>query len=157
MQYRKRAVGDYERACRGEFYKPSRLHCVYNQTNSPFLTLAPLKTEVLGLDPYMVLFHDVISPSEISQLQNMAVSELKRATVVNRETGKNNVARVRTSKVAWFPDITNELTKRLNRRIADMTRFDLFGSEMLQVMNYGLGGHYDKHFDYFNSTVVSYR
>lgn len=152
-----RAVGAYERGCRGGFSTPTRLHCVYNHTNSPFLRLAPLKTEIIALDPYMVLFHDVISPSEISQLQTMAKSQLKRATVVNNETGQSSRTKFRTSKVAWFPDITNELTRRLNRRIVDMTRFDLLGSEMLQVMNYGLGGHYDKHFDYFNSSVVGYR
>ncbi|KAH8417495.1 hypothetical protein KR222_001153 [Zaprionus bogoriensis] len=147
-------VGSYEMGCRGKYRQQSQLHCVYNNTNSPFLRLAPLKMELLSLDPYMVLYHDVLSSTEISQMQSMAVSELKRATVFNHKEGRSRVVKTRTSKVAWFPDIYNELTERVNKRIEDMTRFDLFGSEMLQVMNYGLGGHYDKHYDYFNSSAT---
>ncbi|KAH8381623.1 hypothetical protein KR093_009551 [Drosophila rubida] len=146
-------VGAYERGCRGQFPVKSQLYCVYNSTNSPFLRLAPLKMELVGLDPYMVLYHDVISDSEISELQSLAVPSLKRATVFQQQTGRNAVVKTRTSKVTWLPDIFNSLTQRLNRRVTDMTGFNVMGSEMLQVMNYGLGGHYDKHFDYFNSSI----
>ncbi|KAH8311401.1 hypothetical protein KR044_006108 [Drosophila immigrans] len=151
----KQSVGPYERGCRGQFPVKSQLHCVYNSTNSPFLRLAPLKMELIGLDPYMVLYHDVISPREISELQSMAVPSLKRATVFQYATGRNSVVKTRTSKVSWFPDRFSNLTQRLNRRVTDMTGFNLTGSEMLQVMNYGLGGHYDKHFDYFNSSSAT--
>lgn len=105
----------------------------------------------------MVLYHDVITPSEIRELQYLAVPTLKRATVFNQKIGRNTVVKTRTSKVTWLTDSLNPLTARLNRRISDMTGFDLYGSEMLQVMNYGLGGHYDLHFDYFNATIVSER
>lgn len=145
----------YERGCRGQYPQNYKLHCVYNNTNSAFLRLAPLKMELISLDPYLVLYHDVITPSEISELQRLAVPGLKRATVYNEIKGHNIVAKTRTSKVTWLLDTLNQLTIRLNRRIADMTGFDMYGSEMLQVMNYGLGGHYDKHFDYFNSSIVS--
>ncbi|XP_022215447.2 prolyl 4-hydroxylase subunit alpha-2 [Drosophila obscura] len=151
-------VGAYERGCRGLFPSPStdaRLHCVYNSSNSDFLRLAPLKMELVGLDPYMVLYHDVISASEISQLQEMAVPGLKRATVYRTNAARSVVVKTRTSKVTWFLDTFNELTIRLNRRIADMTNFQLVGSEMLQVMNYGLGGHYDKHYDFFNASTAT--
>ncbi|XP_064549509.1 prolyl 4-hydroxylase subunit alpha-2 [Drosophila montana] len=152
--YKKKPVSNYERGCRGQFPTQSKLHCVYNSTNSPFLRLAPLKTELLALDPYMVLYHDVITPSEIRELQHLAVPTLKRATVFNQQMGRNTVVKTRTSKVTWLTDSLNPLTVRLNRRISDMTGFDLYGSEMLQVMNYGLGGHYDLHFDYFNATIA---
>ncbi|TDG43158.1 hypothetical protein AWZ03_010423 [Drosophila navojoa] len=145
----------YERGCRGLYPRHSKLHCVYNSTNSAFLRLAPLKMELISLDPYMVLYHDVIAPSEISELQSLAVPGLKRATVFNQKSMSNQVVRTRTSKVTWLLDTLNQLTIRLNRRITDMTGFDMYGSEMLQVMNYGLGGHYDKHFDYFNSSVAT--
>lgn len=154
-QLQKPPVLAYERGCRGQFAQNSRLHCVYNSTTSPFLRLAPLKMELIALDPYMVIYHDVISPSEISELQSLAVPSLKRATVFNQKSGRNNVVKTRTSKVTWLLDTLNQLTVRLNKRITDMTGFDMYGSEMLQVMNYGLGGHYDKHFDYFNSSIVS--
>ncbi|KAH8232377.1 hypothetical protein KR032_004994, partial [Drosophila birchii] len=144
----------YQIGCRGQF-KPSadaKLHCRYNSTTSPFLTLAPLKMELVGLEPYMVLYHDVLSAKEIEEMQEMATPGLKRATVFQASSGRNEVVMTRTSKVAWFPDSFNALTLRLNARIADMTGFQLYGSEMLQLMNYGLGGHYANHYDFFNQT-----
>lgn len=131
----------------------SKLLCRYNSTTTPFLTLAPLKMEVVGLNPYMVIYHDVLSSAEIDEMKEMATPSLKRATVYKASVGKNEVVKTRTSKVAWFPDSYSSLTLRLNARIHDMTGFDLAGSEMLQLMNYGLGGHYDKHYDFFNVTV----
>ncbi|XP_034116500.1 prolyl 4-hydroxylase subunit alpha-2-like isoform X2 [Drosophila albomicans] len=154
-QFVKQVVGAYEHGCRGHFPVRSQLHCVYNSTNSPFLRLAPLKMELVGLDPYMVLYHDVISDKEISELQSLAVPSLKRATVFQQATGRNTVVKTRTSKVTWLADGFNNLTGVLNRRVMDMTGFNVVGSEMLQVMNYGLGGHYDKHYDYFNSSLAT--
>ncbi|XP_016970275.2 prolyl 4-hydroxylase subunit alpha-2 [Drosophila rhopaloa] len=148
------ATEAYKMGCRGQF-PPSvdgRLHCRYNSTTSPFLILAPLKMELVGLDPYMVLYHDVLSAAEIKELQGMATPGLKRATVFQAASGRNEVVKTRTSKVTWFPDSYSPLTVRLNARISDMTGFNLYGSEMLQLMNYGLGGHYDKHYDFFNQT-----
>ncbi|XP_070137453.1 prolyl 4-hydroxylase subunit alpha-2 isoform X2 [Drosophila bipectinata] len=147
----------YEMGCRG-MYPPStdsKLLCRYNSTTTPFLTLAPLKMEVVGLNPYMVIYHDVLSTAEIEEMKEMATPSLKRATVFKASEGKNTVVKTRTSKVAWFPDSYNSLTLRLNARINDMTGFDLSGSEMLQLMNYGLGGHYDRHYDFFNTTQNS--
>uniref|UniRef100_A0A183F5V4 Fe2OG dioxygenase domain-containing protein n=1 Tax=Heligmosomoides polygyrus TaxID=6339 RepID=A0A183F5V4_HELPZ len=37
---------------------------------------------------------------------------------------------------------------RVNKRIGDMTNLNQATSEELQVANYGLGGHYDPHFDF---------
>ncbi|KAH8382956.1 hypothetical protein KR009_005997 [Drosophila setifemur] len=144
----------YQMGCRDLFPKSTdgRLHCRYNSTTSPFLKLAPLKMELVGLEPYMVLYHEVLSSAEISEMQEMATPGLKRATVYLASKKRNEVVKTRTSKVAWFPDSFSPLTLRLNARIADMTGFKLMGSEMLQLMNYGLGGHYDKHYDFFNMT-----
>ncbi|XP_058982692.1 uncharacterized protein LOC101899183 [Musca domestica] len=151
ISYSKPGPSAYEEGCRGKYAnKPSKLHCVYNTTTSAFLRLAPLKMEILNLEPYMVLFHDIISDQEISDLQNLAKPNLKRATVFNKSQGKSTIVEKRTSKFSWFQDNTSNTTIRLNQRIRDMTGFDILGSEMLQVMNYGLGGHYDTHFDYFD-------
>ncbi|XP_061396397.1 prolyl 4-hydroxylase subunit alpha-1-like [Musca vetustissima] len=146
----------YELGCRGLYdNKPSQLYCIYNTTTSAFLRIAPLKMEILRLEPYMVLFHDIISDQEILDLQTLARPNLKRATVYSKSESKSVVADKRTSKFSWFQDNTSNTTIRLNQRIRDMTGFDIQGSEMLQVMNYGLGGHYDTHFDFFNVSDTS--
>ncbi|XP_075148852.1 prolyl 4-hydroxylase subunit alpha-2-like [Haematobia irritans] len=150
-EYSKTIPTTYELGCRGAFAnKPSRMHCVYNTTTSAFLRLAPLKMEIIHLDPYMVIYHDVMSDNEIKELQTMAKPNLKRATVYSQSEARSQVVERRTSKFSWFQDNTSNTTLRINQRIKDMTGFDIQGSEMIQVMNYGLGGHYDTHYDFFN-------
>uniref|UniRef100_A0A1I8Q812 procollagen-proline 4-dioxygenase n=1 Tax=Stomoxys calcitrans TaxID=35570 RepID=A0A1I8Q812_STOCA len=151
IEYSKQLPSTFEVGCRGGFgNKLSKLHCVYNTTTSAFLRLAPLKMEILHLDPYMVLYHDVMSDQEIQDLKTLAKPNLKRATVYSESAAKSQVVERRTSKFSWFQDNTSNTTLRINQRIRDMTGFDIEGSEMLQVMNYGLGGHYDTHYDFFN-------
>lgn len=37
---------------------------------------------------------------------------------------------------------------RVNKRIEQMTNLDMDTAEELQIANYGIGGHYDPHFDF---------
>ena len=42
--------------------------CRYNHKNSPFLTIAPLKEEVILLNPRVTLFREAIYDSEIERV-----------------------------------------------------------------------------------------
>ncbi|XP_016950818.1 prolyl 4-hydroxylase subunit alpha-2-like [Drosophila biarmipes] len=144
----------YKIGCRGMFKKPTRLHCFYNFTTTPFLRLAPLKTEQVGLNPYVVLYHDMLSAQEISVLIDKAAQNMKNART--HTLYPTNKSRGRTAKAHWFNKENNKLTRRITRRIQDMTGFDLTDSEELQVINYGIGGHYYTHSDYFNFASANY-
>lgn len=37
---------------------------------------------------------------------------------------------------------------QIDRRIGDITGLDMATAEDLQVCNYGIGGHYEPHYDY---------
>lgn len=59
----------YEALCRGDV-KPTPkelapLRCRYITNTSAFLKIAPLKIEEVSLDPYVVIFHEVMYDSEI--------------------------------------------------------------------------------------------
>lgn len=141
----------YKFGCQGRFReRVDNLHCHYNTTTDPFLKLAPLKMEQISLDPYVVLYHDVISDLEIEVLKIMATPNLKRATVYSETERRSVPVSTRTSKFAWFQDNTNDITQRISQRLADMTGFGMQTSEQLQAMNYGIGGHYATHYDFFN-------
>lgn len=49
-----------------------RLTCRYMTENDPFLTIAPIKVEMMYLDPAVVLFHDVLSDAEIETIKDMS-------------------------------------------------------------------------------------
>ncbi|CAB3409489.1 unnamed protein product [Caenorhabditis bovis] len=142
----------YEALCRGEIppMEPNmarKLKC-YLKRDRPFLKLAPIKVEILRYDPIAVLFKDVISDSEIEVVKELASPKLKRATVQNSKTGELEHATYRISKSAWLKGEESEVVARINRRIEDFTSLNQATSEELQVANYGLGGHYDPHFDF---------
>lgn len=140
----------YELACRGEL-KPdeetlSKLFCSYADDGAPFLKIAPLKLEQISHDPYIVVFHDVTYDSEIEVLKRMAKPRFKRATVQNHKTGELEVAAYRISKSAWLKDEEHEVIANMVQRVEDMTGLSMETAEELQVVNYGIGGHYEPHY-----------
>ena len=54
----------------------SRLKCYYSRGHHPFLLLQPVKVEQVSLEPFIVVYHDVISDNEISKIQEMAKPEV---------------------------------------------------------------------------------
>ena len=146
----------YELACRGEL-KPddemlSTLTCSYVNNEVPFLIIAPLKQEQISHDPYIVVYHGVAYDSEIEVLKRMAKPRFKRATVQNHRTGELEVAQYRISKSAWLKDEEHEAVANIVQRVKDMTGLTMETAEELQVVNYGIGGHYEPHYvrTYYN-------
>lgn len=166
----------YEKLCRGEL-KPSPiqlapLRCRYVTNNIPFLKLAPFKMEEAFLAPYIVIYHDVLSDDEITTIQGMAkprvsgfggdiegegrviylllssILQFRRATVQNHKTGELETANYRISKSAWLKDHEHQHVKTVSQRVEDMTGLEMSTAEELQVVNYGIGGHYEPHFDF---------
>ncbi|XP_017058094.1 prolyl 4-hydroxylase subunit alpha-2 [Drosophila ficusphila] len=135
----------YRDCCTAECRPNSKLFCVYNTTASYFLRLAPLKTELLSLDPYVVLYHDVASEKNIRHLKNLAHGDLVRA-VTYRSDGSQQEDPHRTTKGAWLEN-PDGVVQRMTQLIGDMTNFDMEDSEPFEVMNYGIGGYYHIHHD----------
>lgn len=140
----------YELACRGELKQDdeflSTLTCRYVENDVPFLKIAPLKLEEVSHDPFIVVYHEVMFDSEIEIIKRMAKPRFKRATVQNHKTGELEVAHYRISKSAWLKDEEHEVVRNIVQRTADMTGLTMETSEELQVVNYGIGGHYEPHY-----------
>lgn len=123
----------------------SKLHCRYG-SNSLFSKIAPFKIEEANLDPYIVLYHDVISDFEIDVLKKLSRPEFKRAEVMKMNASR--VASLRVAKVAWHSDMVHPVLRKLSLRTEDMTGLHLKSAEQWQVQNYGIGGHYAPHYDF---------
>lgn len=63
----------------------SKLRCRLT-SNSAFSKLAPFKVEEANLDPYIVVYHDVISDDEIEVFKKYSKSSLVRAQVLNLDS-----------------------------------------------------------------------
>ncbi|GLG99303.1 Prolyl 4-hydroxylase subunit alpha-2 [Gryllus bimaculatus] len=142
----------YEMLCRNEITVPvdiqSQLKCRYTDLGSPFLKLARVKEEEAYLKPRIVIFHDIIYDPEIETIKRLAQPRFRRATVQNSETGELEVAHYRISKSAWLSDEDHKHIHSVNRRVEDLTGLTMETAEQLQVVNYGIGGHYEPHYDF---------
>ncbi|XP_017058719.1 prolyl 4-hydroxylase subunit alpha-2 isoform X2 [Drosophila ficusphila] len=135
--------------------KPTRLHCRYNTTSSPFLKLAPFRMEELSLSPYIVLYHNVLSDGEIEKLQRMSEPFLERSKIFTHDGGSTQVSPTRTADGVWLPHMNTELEDRLilsriALRIRDITGLKLGRGGLMQFVKYGFGGHIKPHHDYFD-------
>ncbi|XP_077578909.1 prolyl 4-hydroxylase subunit alpha-3 [Stigmatopora nigra] len=149
----------YERLCRVAVpqshllpvRKPIQLSCDYFTNGNPSLTLLPARREVLSLRPFVVLYHDFVSDGESRQIKNLALIGLRRSVVAAGE--KQATAEYRISKSAWLKDSAHAVVAKMDRRISMVTGLNTThpSGEYLQVVNYGIGGHYEPHFDHATS------
>jgi len=144
----------YEKLCRGEVSAPeeivTKLRSFYYRGNgsNKFLVLAPFKVEEAFDDPKILIFHDVLSDDEIATIKQLAQPRFKRATVQNMQTGELETAPYRISKSAWLLEHEHKHIADVCRRVEDMTGLTMETAEDLQVVNYGIGGHYEPHYDF---------
>ena len=64
------------------------------------------------------------------------------------------VATYRISKSAWLKDEEHEYIRNIGLRVEDMTGLTVKTAEELQVVNYGIGGHYEPHIDFAHSEEI---
>lgn len=139
----------YEALCRGEMqtHQPAA-KCRYMHGGHPYLLLGPVKEEVAHIKPNIYIYHDVIFDGEIKLIQELAKPRFKRATVHDHATGELVTANYRISKSSWLQGGDHPMVDKVNRRINAVTKLELKTAEELQVVNYGLAGHYEPHFDF---------
>ncbi|XP_039202387.1 prolyl 4-hydroxylase subunit alpha-3-like isoform X1 [Crotalus tigris] len=143
----------YEKLCQRLGSQPAhdRLSCSYEANRSPWLILQPLRKEVLHPQPELTLYHDFVSPSEAEKIKALAAPGLQRSVVASGE--KQEEADYRISQSAWLKDSVDPVIGAMGRRAAALTGLNTQHpyAEYLQVVNYGLGGHYEPHFDHATS------
>uniref|UniRef100_A0A1I8I3T1 procollagen-proline 4-dioxygenase n=1 Tax=Macrostomum lignano TaxID=282301 RepID=A0A1I8I3T1_9PLAT len=175
----------YKRLCRGQLLpgdfesvasnKP--LVCRYHRPHAYFY-LAPVKEEIAHWRPLIVLWHGIIGTAETATIRQLAEPRLRRATVQDPATGRLVTARYRISKSAWLQSVLHPAIENLDRRIELLTGLSVASAEelqgpplvctkqlnksiysesnlFLQVVNYGLGGHYEPHYDFAHRREVN--
>nr|XP_017000483.2 prolyl 4-hydroxylase subunit alpha-1 isoform X1 [Drosophila takahashii] len=142
----------YSLTCSGHWQlTPSQkrhLRCGYVTETHPFLWIAPLKAEELFQDPLLVLYHDVIYQSEIDVIRKLTENRLIRATITSNN--ESVVSNVRTSQFTFIPATAHKVLATIDQRVSDMTNMNMKYAEDHQFANYGIGGHYGQHTDWFN-------
>ncbi|XP_012695400.1 prolyl 4-hydroxylase subunit alpha-3 [Clupea harengus] len=151
-----RTRNTYERLCKTQGSQPKHyedpgLFCDYFTNGSPALLLRPVRREVVSLRPYVVLYHNFITDGEAESLKKVAQPALRRSVVASGEN--QATANYRISKSAWLKETAHPIVQSLDERIHTLTGLNVHHpyGEYLQVVNYGIGGHYEPHFDHATS------
>ncbi|XP_052777472.1 prolyl 4-hydroxylase subunit alpha-1-like [Mya arenaria] len=147
----------HDRLCNGQSIEsllPNRhtprrhLVCRIVDNGSPILRVQPIKLEELSLDPYVAIFHDIGSEHEISAVRECAEPKLQRS-MVNSLLQGSVLDRGRTSQNMFIFDDSKYI--KFARRIEAATGLNYSGFEKFQIANYGVGGHYYCHHDFFSA------
>ncbi|XP_033732613.1 prolyl 4-hydroxylase subunit alpha-1-like [Pecten maximus] len=152
----------YEKLCRGAVesrVKDPSLVCSYvNNDNHPLLLIQPAKIEYLSWSPYIVIYHDIMSDSETTTLQNLTFNYLERSQGIPANPTSDDEGLEMDSRISryYYVDDDNPMVKRLNTRIQAITTLKPVypSAEVLQVGNYGMGGQYEPHYDWFGKQQV---
>ncbi|XP_043063842.1 prolyl 4-hydroxylase subunit alpha-1-like [Drosophila ficusphila] len=113
--------------------KSSNLICQY-LNRGPFLKLAPLKIEELSMDPNIDIFLDFVSEQDIEILKNVSRPKLQRIEDMSQNCN---------CKVADLSSSSNNIVRKINNLISDITGIPRNSNNFLEVINYGLAGNYN--------------
>nr|XP_036228686.1 prolyl 4-hydroxylase subunit alpha-2 [Bactrocera oleae] len=142
---------NYSRLCQGQQVEQKGLHqlkCKLDTLNQPLFILAPLRKEELHADPEIVVYHGVLTDKHIDDILDQSEAHMVRSRVGG---GNEHLVRdVRVSQQTWLTYHSPTL-KYIYRTVSAITGFDLTNAEDMQVANYGIGGQYDPHHDYFDN------
>ncbi|KAH8315609.1 hypothetical protein KR059_005928, partial [Drosophila kikkawai] len=122
------APSDYELGCRGLLPKRKNLYCRYDFSTTPFLRIAPMKQEIISLDPYIVMHHKVLYNDEIAELKLHAKDKIT-ATEENRLRLKS-------------------LRKKIVNRITDITGLGFHINHELHMPDYDRISYYNPYRNY---------
>jgi prolyl 4-hydroxylase len=117
-----------------------------------YLDLEDRRVSVLSAmsDPNIVVIGNFLSDEECDGLIEGAKPRLARSLTVETKSGGEELNADRTSNGMFYARSENELIARIERRLAQLTRWPLDNGEGLQILHYRPGAEYKPHYDYFD-------
>jgi prolyl 4-hydroxylase len=116
-----------------------------------YLDLEDRRVSVLSVmhEPNIVVIGNFLSNEECEGLIEGAKPRMARSLTVATQTGGEELNADRTSNGMFYARAENELVTRIERRLAQLTRWPLDNGEGLQILHYRPGAEYKPHYDYF--------
>ena len=125
------------------------IFCIWLHHENPYLKLGPFHCEFKLKIPEIILIHNFTYKDEVSRIIQRTKGKLV-ATPLFRNFSQT-VSNARTSKMMYLSEGVDSEAKSMADRIQLITKFKLhnekFASENFKVMNYGLGGKVQGHWD----------
>eukprot|EP00096_Caligus_rogercresseyi_P014378 TRINITY_DN6888_c0_g1_i4.p1 TRINITY_DN6888_c0_g1~~TRINITY_DN6888_c0_g1_i4.p1 ORF type:complete len:543 (-),score=113.79 TRINITY_DN6888_c0_g1_i4:996-2501(-) len=144
----------FKSLCRGEEHREASelrgLKCRLSSESHPYYLLHPVMVEDVSKDPFIVMYHDVVSPAEMKTIKEIAEPHMMRSQVQSEK--QSEVSKTRTSKTGWLQDSFHPIVSGMNFKVRSITGLQANtwreDAELLQIATYINGGHYQPHHDY---------
>lgn len=78
---------------------------------------------------------------------------MRKSSVVDNKTGKSVASDIRTSTGMFFEKGEDEIIRRVEKRVSQVTMVPVEHQEGIQVLHYHDGQKYEPHYDYFHDPV----
>ncbi|KAI4901933.1 hypothetical protein NFI96_031413, partial [Prochilodus magdalenae] len=157
----------YEALCKGEAKsrRKRQLTCRYSTVGgNPRLMYNPVKEEEEWDEPQIMRYHNVVSDTEIELLKNLSrplVSHSYCIITVQSDILQNDMQQgdgLRLGKahmcksceyviLSWIAEEYDPVVSRITQRLSDITGMDMESAETMEVLNYGIGGSFEPHYD----------
>lgn len=134
----------FSQSCRGLRFQnvtlTSKYYCYYHTTN-PFTKIGPFKVEIMNFNPLISIYYDVLTDEEMEFLKTTQREKFVRSGIFKNEPTDRRIAMAKVID-------DNEITDRITRRVGDMHGLNMKSDQRFKIQNYGIGGHFDCHFDF---------
>lgn len=124
------------------------LRCRYATNNVPFLLIGPFKLEEVSRDPLIVVYHNAMYDNEIEYLKLAGRSILQRQRVFYDVMGTNVITEEFIAKSSPVDCRVYGSLTQIYPRIEDMTKMVTNTDELLELVNFGVGGYNYLHLDF---------
>lgn len=114
-----------------------------------------MNQNALCSNPKIVSIESFLMPSEIETLMESAARAEKDSAVIDAQDGKITSSTYRVCKVSYMEQ-PRELIEAIRQRIAAAAGVRTCQLEGIQILKYGLGGHYFPHVDPVDSRNPGY-
>ncbi|XP_055353885.1 prolyl 4-hydroxylase subunit alpha-2-like [Paramacrobiotus metropolitanus] len=143
----------YAALCRGEDLMDPELSrdlvCYLETYDNPYLLIQPVKLELANLDPVVYVVYNAILDSQAERIKKIGPQHLFRAKVIAQNSTQGVNSDTRISKIAFLEESVDEVIKTVNAYTGHATNLNASLAEHLQINNYGVGGYYYSHYDFF--------
>lgn len=144
----------YEALCRGEKVltnpKAHKLSCRYAYPHE-YYWLRPLKEEQMHQKPDVYIYHDLLTETQTSEIKRIATPKFSRSgvfTYPGQPADHRSETDYRVSKSAWLRDYESPAIRTVSNKVQKLSKLSFDTVEDLQVLNYGIGGQYEPHYDF---------
>ena len=120
------------------------------------LSLGDRTVRILASNPRYGIFFiaGFLADEECRGLIHEAGADLAESRVFDERDGTELLTGSRSSRGAGIARGATDIVRRIESRISRLTSLPVAHGEGLQILQYGIGGEYRPHFDYFDPATV---